>query len=291
MSLSYPDFRGLLSGTLLVLLLAACAPPSLERETETAEEAEPQPDPVVEVAPDPTPTNEPGPDGSDTRAEPDWRVRYNDLLAYYAGRFRAPRVGQVLKLETAQGETIEGRVHRVTDDRLTLDTGTGLAELGVEHLSESSAMQVLRNAYARKQAYDQGMSELAEWEAGGTPRFMREEVENSPAPVETEIVRSSLTPAPRPTVRTVDTREDLPFVVEASGRVPHVEKYIRDNAAYPDSLRIQAWGPVETHELDGGYKVRVRYSLESAANLGTSHEDMYFFMHANGRIHQRAPAK
>ena len=287
MSLSYPDFRGLLSGTLLVLLLAACAPPSLERETETAEEAEPQPDPVVEVAPDPTPTNEPGPDGSDTRAEPDWRVRYNDLLAYYAGRFRAPRVGQVLKLETAQGETIQGRVHRVTDDRLTLDTGTGLAELGVEHLSESSAMQVLRNAYARKQAYDQGMSELAEWEAGGTPRFMRQEAGDSPAPAGTDATNRNSSPGNR----SLDTREDLPFVVEASGRVPHVEQYIRENAAYPGSLRIRAWGPVETHELDGGYKVRVRYSLESAGNLGTSYEDMFFFMHANGRIHQRAPAK
>jgi hypothetical protein len=68
-----------------------------------------------------------------------------------------------------------------------------------------------------------------------------------------------------------------------------VDQYLRKNSAIPHSLKYKKWFPVERHSR--GYKVRVQYSVESAANLGTSHEDMMFFMYADGRVYQRAAVK
>jgi hypothetical protein len=105
------------------------------------------------------------------------------------------------------------------------------------------------------------------------------------------------TPVPTPVIAAVEeippngsnSYGKPPVNEPPNGRVWQVDAYIRKNAAVPHSLRYKAWGPVQPHPK--GYQVRVQYSLESAEDFGTSHEDMMFFMTPTGRVYQRAPVK
>ncbi len=154
-------------------------------------------------------------------------------------------------------------------------------DAGGEVPEEPESNEDLRSVYARKQAYDQGSKEFEKWKKANpeeVPRLSIPELVPQPTS-QPEVVSEEPT----------DSNE-FPFRVKANGRVPHVEDYIRQNAAFPDSLVVRTWWPVQPHER-GGYQVRVRYTLKSAGNLGTSYEDMIFFMHGNGRIHQRAAVK
>lgn len=156
---------------------------------------------------------------------------------------------------------------------------------GGEVPKESESNEDLRSVYARKQAYDQGSKEFEKWKKAN-PEAVHALPNQEPTPQPTP------QPTSQPEVVSEEPtdRNEFPFRVNANGRVPHVEDYIRQNAAFPDSLVVRTWWPVQPHER-GGYQVRVRYTLKSAGNLGTSYEDMIFFMHGNGRIHQRAPVK
>ncbi|MEX2605980.1 MAG: hypothetical protein WD708_01440 [Kiritimatiellia bacterium] len=263
-------------------VLTACAPQQAEPEPEPAPAAEvkteegqapsvPETVDVAEAA-----------EGIDSSDEiPDWEKRYQELYTQYAEEFRGPEVADAVKVELKSGGHQSGWVHRITDDKLVLDTGAGLSSFRLEDLSEVSSMANLRSVYARKRAYDQGREEYEAWKLAN-----QELVRATPTPEPTP----EPTPTPEPVREEPTGNGAFPFSVEPDGRVPHVENYIRENAAFPDSLRIRTWWPVEPHDR-GGYQVRVRYTLKSAGNLGTSHEDMIFFMYANGRIHQRAAVK
>jgi hypothetical protein len=272
-------------------LFAACAP----QNGEISEPEEPEfvvtpvetvePVETVDVETETTKTKPPivEPEVVDREGEPDWEKRFQELYAGYAEEFTAPQVGQAVRVEMRNGNHQRGRIDLINDHELVLETGSGVVHLETEHLSEASAMRYLRSAYARKQAYDQGRKEYQAWRQANT-----EEIPVVATSESTQAVQT--TPGTEDAPVQSDTSGEFPFEVEAGGRVPHVEAYIRQNAAFPDSLNLRAWWPVEPDER-GGYKVRVRYTLKSAGNLGTSYEDMMFFMHRNGHIHQRAPVK
>lgn len=268
-------------------LLSACAPQQGDPEPEpepagvaeggtTALESGPATEPADPV----DPVEEPSP-----VEIPDWEERYRELHREYAEEFKGPEIGDAVRLEQKDGRHQPGWVHRITDDEIVLDTGAGLSNFRLEDLSEASAMANLRSVYARKQAYDQGMKEFEVWKKANP-----EAARALPTPgIAPEPTRQPI-PEPDPVIHESAGGNEYPFRVEPDGRVPHVEDYIRKNAAFPDSLQVRTWWPVKPHDR-GGYQVRVRYTLKSAGNLGTSYEDMIFFMYANGRIHQRAPVK
>lgn len=268
-------------------LVSACAPQNgiQEPDEEPLEEVEAGRSPVEMDAGGEVPEEPESNEDLRSVEVPDWQARYTELYAAYAEEFRRPEVGDAVRVELIDGSQQAGWVHRITDDEIVLNTGEGLSMYQLEDLSEASAMANLRSVYARKQAYDQGSKEFEKWKKAN-PEAVHALPNQEPTPQ----------PTPQPTSQPEVVSEEptdsneFPFRVNANGRVPHVEDYIRQNAAFPDSLVVRTWWPVQPHER-GGYQVRVRYTLKSAGNLGTSYEDMIFFMHGNGRIHQRAPVK
>ncbi len=233
---------------------------------------------------------------------PDWKLRYAQLKAYYQRRFEAPVVGQDYDVMLMNGQVRPGRLLELTDTGLTLGLREGSVTLVPENLAESSRAEFFREHYAHLNALARGRVEYARWQA------MREAA-SRPEPTATPVqVAVSGRPWP-PKVNAppaagvevggddgvnvrhrIDTSKPPPQNEGPRGRVWQVDQYIRKHAAIPHSLRYLSWGRVQ-RQSDGNYTVDVRYTLESAEGLGTSTENMRFFMYADGTVYRRAGIK
>lgn len=295
---------------LSLLLLNACAP--IARE-----DAEPTPEPTAVTAAQPpaqspaqppqTPAMtrvrpQPQPAVAAPRfdpANPDWKLRYTQLRDHYTTQFEAPETGQTVEVLLATGRAQQGVLEALTEEELTLNIGTGLITLHVDSLAESSRAEFFRGHYAHLNALARGRVEFACWQE------MRDAANRPPAPPPAVTdTRGGDTPVlppreQRPTrivggndglnaAHRLDPNAPPPQNEGPKGRVWQVDQYIRKNAAIPHSLRFLEWGRVQ--KQGENYTVRVRYTLESAEGLGTSTEDMMFFMYADGSVFRKAAA-
>lgn len=285
----------------LALLFSACAP-VYESEDYTENEVvvpvevpmEELPEEVVEV-PEPSPIDPVAPNNPVAPVQdepvfdpenPDWQLRYRQLYAKYLPQFPAPEMNKPVTLTMKGGRRVQGTMTGLTDAEVQLTVGAGMVAYPADALSPETASHLFAPNWADARAREQGSLEYNDW--------LRSQ--------QTVMARPTPTPVPYQTARVYNNRKptedgrltDMFVAAEPknegpSGKVWQVEKYILDNAAIPNSLRIKAWGPVQKHPK--GFKVRVQYSLESAGGLGISHEDMMFFMNSRGRVYQRAAVK
>lgn len=284
------------------LALSACAPQQPSSEAEAEAEATPetrsvQPLRMVTATPQPRPTVNPSAAQSNLPTfdpqNPNWEIRYQELYTRYAEMFSPPSNGQSITIELANGSTKSGILNQLTATELSLDIGDGVITYASDALSEESASNFFQNAYARNRALTQGRIEYQRWES--IQATARPTATPFPARTVREIAAAGGTPPNNPPIveEAVPAYESsipgIPKNEGPSGRVAQVDEYIRKNAALPHSLKIKAWGKVQPHK--NGYQVRVQYSLESAEGFGVSHEDMMFFMNANGRVYQKAAVK
>ncbi|GEM_PF-1188018 len=295
-------FLGVLTGC-LVFLLTSCAPPEVEEPSPTPTPnpegtdpdtpqtplptATPLPDVVVAPTPEPRPTFDP--------ADPDWSVRYRMLKEHYESQF-APRddlIGQRLDIPLAGGGVRTGVLKEIRERSVLLELENGSMELHADAMDERAQRVFFKEYFSHLSAVAQARSEHSKWQK------MQEEA-NRPKPTATpypRFVQQPMVPKTRPeqgddpmfaTYRP-DPNAKPPKNEGPAGRVWQVDSYLRRNSAVPHSLRYKKWFPVQQHGK--GYKVRVQYSVESAGGLGTSNEDMMFFMHADGKVYQRAGVK
>lgn len=298
-------FRFFLGCFFCALLFAACAPAPVSRESSSQGEgtaagaAESTEDDGPAVArPGDLPADEsPQQNGSSEEdpgqlktfrePNPDWKARYEELYAYYLRRFRRPPTGIEVNLKLRSGREVAGVVTEISDTEVFVEIDGGVVGYSAESLAPEAARIFFPSSFAHDNAMAQGRKEYALWQ--------QHQAANAPQAEAPSVASNPQRPATSP-------EEDRMFPVEETrraapapknegpqGRVRQVEAYIRENAAKPDSLRIKAWGEVQPHE--SGYKVRVQYSLQSAAGLGVSHEDMMFFMTSGGRVYRRAAVK
>jgi len=286
---------------LLTALLSSCAPPQVEEPdpTPTPAAAEPAATPS---APQATPTPVPGtavvatpvPKPTFDPKAPDWQVRYQMLKEHYEEKYEAKKVvGQNMKIPLANGGVQEGIVREVGERSLMLDIANGSVELHAESMRDDAKKYFFKEYFAHLSAVEQARAEYRRWE-------QMQEAAQQPKPTATpypRFVQQPMVPRTRPDqgddglTRTYRPDPDAkpPKNEGPAGRVWQVDSYLRRNSAVPHSLRYKKWFPVQKH--GNGYKVRVQYSVESAGGLGTSNEDMMFFMHADGKVYQRAGVK
>jgi len=229
------------------------------------------------------------PDGNEPylQAEPDWEERYHQLIEFYADAFQKPSTGIRVSLQLNSGRVVDGVIDRLTDTDIYIEIESGVVGYPMEALAPDTARVFFESAYAHQSAIVQGRKEYRRWQ----------ELQGHVQPEIADAAASAATPVPLADASgdTQERPEDSRFFPVRpknegpDGRVWQVERYSRDNAAKPDSLRIKAWGKVQPHE--SGYKVRVQYSLQSSAGLGVSNEDMMFFMTSAGRVYRRAAVK
>jgi len=210
---------------------------------------------------------------------PDWKARYEKLYDFYVQRHRRPPLGITISLRLASGREVRGTVSRITKDQVFLNVEDGEIGYSAESLSPKASSIFFPASYAHHRALQQGRLEYSRWQ-----QLQRStaDAQRGAAPDQETVEASSDTAK-------VSSRRFAPKNEGPNGHVWQVEDYIRKNAALPDTLKVKAWGQVQPHE--SGYKVRVQYSLKSTAGLGTSHEDMMFFMSSSGRVYQRAAVK
>jgi hypothetical protein len=277
-----------------LLFLFACAPVPLSEEGATepdpVQEATPQPDPAPVVEQEPADSNSESlsPDGNEPylQASPNWEERYHQLIEFYSDAFQKPSTGIRVSLKLNSGRVVQGVVNRLTDTDIYIEIEGGIVGYPEEALAPDTARVFFESAYAHHSAMIQGRKEYQRWQ----------QLQTVAQPNTSTPTQSNATPAPAVDVSAdqEEPEDSTLFPIRPrnegpDGRVWQVERYIRDNAVKPDSLRVKAWGKVQPHE--SGYKVRVQYSLESAAGLGVSHEDMMFFMSSAGRVYRRAGVK
>jgi hypothetical protein len=297
----------LLVTLLLGLLLAGCAP--MEREIVT-EEPTPVPVPgdaapvatpdVVQVVPaTPTPAAETAVQRFDPK-NPDWKLRYEQLKKHYARQFEAPSLGQPYDVMMLNGRVQQGILEALGEDEMTLKIAEGSVTFHADALAESSRSEFFRAHYAHLNALARGRAEYAQWQA---LQESRQTAVATPVPQVSETAGGTrpwppLTQQPPRIVggddglnvaHRLDPNAPPPKNEGPKGRVWQVDQYIRKNAAIPHSLRYIQWGKV-TQQGDK-YTVRVKYTLESAEGLGTSTEDMIFFMYADGNVFRKAANK
>ncbi|WFB35539.1 hypothetical protein P3T73_15410 [Kiritimatiellota bacterium B12222] len=277
----------------LLLFLNACAPQTPVAKAKATAIPVPQstPRPQVQTTtalPQPTeaivnPT--PAPVTFDPR-NPDWDLRYQELYQEFAEKFTPPTPGDTVTVTLLNGRSINATLLQVNENDLALDMANGVITYNLESLSPESAATFFRSAYAEKQARAQGSLEFRRWEVESKIGF----IPTTPPPptVTDQEINVALGGVPS-TGNTSTPRSGPPVNEGPYDQVTQVVDYIRKNAALPNSLRIKNWGKVEPHK--SGYKVRVQYSLESAGGFGLSHEDMMFFMTANGRVYRKAAVK
>jgi hypothetical protein len=294
---------------LCALLLASCAPAPVSQESSS--QVEGSGEAVDDVPEDTGRAVRPGDLPADGPAEqsglseedlgelktfrepnPDWKARYEELYGYYLRRFSRPPVGIEVNLQLRSGRDLSGVVTEITDTEVFVEIDGGVVGYSADSLGPEAARAFFATSFAHDNAMAQGRKEYRLWQSyQASIASPPEEARTPTAPASAEPQRPETSP-----------EEDRMFPVEEArrralapknegpqGRVWQVEEYIRENAVKPDSLRIKAWGKVQPHE--SGYKVRVQYSLQSAANLGISHEDMMFFMTSGGRVYRRAAVK
>lgn len=287
-----------------LLFLAACAPSP--RDPKLAEDEDDAAAESVDAAAAPRaadirvgdPTRPDAPGGSGEIAEatpaaqaptqrfdpknPDWEVRARMLYEHYLTTFQPPQVGQTVEMTLANGRVQQGVLEELSESHLLLNIGSGSITLHPESLNETSRARFFARDHARVNAMRQGRSEYARWqeaqEAARRPPPRQE-------PPQTREV-AQVDPVTRP--HRSNPNAPPPRNEGPAGRVAQVDQYIRQNAAIPHSLRIESWGRVQ-QDANGGYRVRVRYSLQGADGFGRTNEDMVFFMHPDGTVHRRAP--
>lgn len=288
----------------LSILMSSCAPrpPSESGEDDDGPTPSPRPLKPLVVA-----TREPGADAEGPAVgratpvpratldpeNPDWELRYQQLHEHYLSKFKPPRPPEPVEVVMAGGRKREGVLLSLTDSELELDIGTGVVVLSDASLADESRERFFKQHFARLNALRQGRVEYRRWKR---MRELAEIPDPTPMPdreLSVRPIRPLTMPVPGNdgvnTGRRVDADAEPPKNEGPTGRVWQVDKYLRQNSAVPHSLRYKQWGKVRKHE--NGYKVRVRYSVESAEDFGTSHEDMMFFMHADGKVYRRAPVK
>lgn len=232
------------------------------------------------------PTAEPPP-LVQTPQGPNWPARLQELTAYYREQFEGPQPGDMVTLVMrSDGRTVQGVVEHLEADELGLLVDIGRVTIYPEQVNDATRLRIFRDAYADHFARQRARGEFLAWQQeqqGSTvavsPPAADPQVAVRPPVSEPPL---SIDPPPPRVTRDVEPPRNLP----PDGRVPSVERYIRRNAAVPDSLRILQWGPVLPHQ--DGYQVRVRYSLQGADGFGNTLEDMIFFMHADGSVFRRA---
>lgn len=281
------------SAVFLSFLFTACAPQTVPEVEESVMPDLTDPTPAETRAPSPAATAAP----EDTRTQeppgvrfdpenPDWELRYQELVDLHLENFREPSPGQPVRLQLAAGREVTGILAEVTETGVVIDIGTGTVTYPFTSLTPETVETFSAMAYAQARAKTQGRREVRRWQ-------LRQQAGATPTPLPRRSADSNI--AARPGENGVDpvdlstARGSVPKNEGPDGRVWQVDEYIRKNAAVPHSLRIKAWGQVQPHE--SGYKVRVQYTLQSAAGLGISNEDMMFFMNRNGRVYRRAPVK
>lgn len=289
-------------GFVLSAFLTSCAPPEVDdaKPTPTPKAVEVQPDPVQTVA-TPTPLPEvsvvptPVPKEVFNPQNPDWSLRYRMLKEHYETEFkpRGDLIGQRLDIPLAGGGTQSGIVREINERSIMLELDNGSMELHADAMDERAQMVFFKEYFAHLKAVEQARAEHSKWQkmqqaklqpkptATPYPRFVQQPMVPRTRPEQGD---DGLTRSYKPDPKAKPPKNEGP-----KGRVWQVDSYLRRNSAVPHSLRYKKWYPVQKHGK--GYKVRVQYSVESAGGLGTSNEDMMFFMHADGKVYQRAGVK
>lgn len=278
------------------LLMTACAPsarvsepepvdgdaPGVVVEPVVVEDVAPQrrvSSPVVsgaDTAPTPTPRFDP--------RNPDWPLRYQELYDAYQARFEPPALESTVEVLLAAGREVSGLLLELGEDELRLASAVGEVRLQSDDMQPKSQALFFAERYAHFSARHHARREYETWQAaqGDDPAPTRSTAEVTVRPRNTQGVEVDPLHAPR----RVRRNGRPPVNEEPTGRVQQVEEYILRHAGSPESLRVQYWGRVQPH--GDGFTVRVRYTLEGAAGFGLSHEDMIFFMYADGTVYQRA---
>jgi hypothetical protein len=289
-----------------LMVLTGCAPQTPDGD---GDKVDPTPEPAAVTAPPvqarprpkesparPTPTPTPERRATFDPRNPDWSLRYQMLREYYIGEFepKDARVGTRMKIPLDNGSVREGVIAAIHEDSLDLEIDNGILNLHADILREDAQKYFFEQYFAQLSAAEQAKEEFAKWKANQARSSMPR-----PAPTPSERAGGgSLVPHTMPDRDNPDglthsyrpkAGSEAPKNEGPKGRVWQVDQYLRKNSAVPHSLKYKKWFPGEKHGR--GYKVRVQYSVESAANLGTSHEDMMFFMYSDGRVYQRAAVK
>lgn len=228
---------------------------------------------------------------------PDWSLRYRMLKEKFHDEFEPKDVvGKTLKIPLASGEARTGTITALEQDSLDLEFENGSMNLPAETMREDAQKYFFREYYARLNAAEQAKAEHAKWTAMQERESTAPEdsgksdpqgTKDSGAPSDREFDSRNpdgLRHGYRPNPNAEPPRNEGP-----KGLVPEVDDYLRRKSALPESVRYKKWFPVQKH--GEGYKVRVQYSVESAGGLGTSNEDMMFFMYADGKVYQRAAVR
>jgi len=273
-------------------MMTACAPGTGPALQKTPDPATPTPSAAPSAVvpakeePTPIPVEEANVSGApEARPTPDWKQRYDELYAHFLESYEAPEIGGVVEVEMNNGSVRRGKLVEITEESLLLSMGQGAVTLYPSSLSERARKRFFRKDFARLNAMERGRVEYAAWKR-------EEEARTRPTPTPESDVAAHMPGLGRDGVNLahrVDPNAPPPKNEGENGKVWQVDEYLRRHSAVPDSIRYKQWGRVQKHE--NGYKVRVRYSVESAANLGVNHEDMMFFMYADGKVYRRAPVK
>lgn len=265
---------------------------SPDRPDPAGEEDEKDAKPTVKSEPDPTPKPKERFDPED----PDWSLRYRMLKEHFDQKFEPKNVvGKTLTIPLASGEARVGTITALGRESLDLEFENGAMTLHADAMREDAQKYFFRKYFAHLNAVEQAKDEHAKWtamkerESRPRPKPKRPTREVAGGPLRPRTQPDSGNPDGLPHGYKPDPKADPPKNDGPKGRVWQVDSYLRRNSAVPHSLRYKKWFPLQKH--GDGYKVRVQYSVESAGGMGTSQEDMMFFMYKDGKVYQRAAVR
>lgn len=97
------------------------------------------------------------------RPEPDWEARHDHWFGQYSSRFVVPQSGVFVKLRLRSGSTVEGLLHDVRPQELSIQIPNGWMRVERSRLSDETRRAFFREDFARYHASRRVRDEKQRW--------------------------------------------------------------------------------------------------------------------------------
>ncbi len=201
--------------------------------------------------------------------EPDWAARY----AYWRGMalnyFKAPAVGQPVRVKMTSGLEREGVLAEEPTDSVALMVGENMISLPKTVLDTESRLRIFADDYAHYHAMKKVTEEREQHLAECLPQDA------------TQASSATSASLPQQNARTYRVSTEPPRNDSTDASVWQVKEYMKRTMRNYDSVRFMEWSRVLKHEE--GYSVRCKYTVHTDS-FGRITENKVFFMNHHGNV-------